>query len=179
MTEAAEAFNRSIQDAQELLDRFDDENTPTSNRNPETLKRAGLVIAMAAWETYIKDRIREEFEVLLKAVGGSPLGRFVQKRLAEDLKRFFNPNSLKVKQLFENYFEVDVTEQWVWDNYDAHLARETLNKLISKRGDAAHQAKTSPKPDNEPHLVKRDDLEKAIRFLKGLVMATDKVKIVK
>ena len=82
MSEAAIAFNRSIEDAQELLARFDEEKTNAPGRNPETLKRAGMVIAMAAWETYIKDRVVEEFEVWLKPIEGSPLGRFVQKKLA-------------------------------------------------------------------------------------------------
>lgn len=46
------------------------------------------------------------------------------------------------------------------------------------RGDAAHQANTSDNPECAPHVVKRDDLDKAIRFLKGLVEATDKVRVV-
>ena len=136
-------------------------------------------MAMAAWETYIKDRVREEFEVWLRAITGSPIGNFVQRRLDEDLKRFFNPNSEKTKHLFLNYFEVDITQGWVWDNYDATQAKKALNAIVSKRGDAAHQANTSGNPNGDPHLVKRDDLEKAIRFLKGLVAATDKVRIAK
>lgn len=181
MSKAGEAFSRSIEDAEELLVRVDEENASASKkRSTETLKRAGLVIAMAAWETYVKERILEEFEVLVKAVGGSPLGRFAQRRLAEDMKRFYNPNSQKVKQLFEDYFEVDITQKWVWDNYqDSEQVRAKLNKYISMRGDAAHQANTSSNPECEPHTVKRDDLEKAIRFLKGLVAATEKVVVVK
>ena len=58
-------------------------------------------------------------------------------------------------------------------------AKKALNALIAKRGDAVHQANTSSNPSCTPHLVKRDELEKAIRFLKGLVEATDKVKMVK
>ena len=179
MSEAAIAFNRSIEDAQELLARFDEEKTNASGRSPETLKRAGMVIAMAAWETYIKDRVVEEFEVWLKPIEGSQLGRFVQKKLDEDLKRFFNPNSDRTKRLFVNYFEIDVTEGWSWDNYSPPQAKKALNALISKRGDAAHKANTSVNPSINPHLIKRDELEKAIRFLRGLVSATDKVRVVK
>ena len=72
-----------------------------------------------------------------------------------------------------------VTQGWVWNNYDIPLAKKTLNNLISKRGDAAHQANISVNPSCGPHLIKRDEFEKAIRFLKGLVEATDKVKMVK
>ena len=60
MSEAANAFERSIKDADELLARFNAENTSPSEYNAETLKRAGLVMAMAAWETYIKDRFNED-----------------------------------------------------------------------------------------------------------------------
>ena len=179
MSEAAIAFTRSIKDAQELLARFDEEKTNTSGRSPESLKRAGMVMAMAAWETYIKDRVLEEFEVWLKPIEGSPIGRFVQKKLDEDLKRFFNPNSDKTKRLFINYFEIDITEGWSWDNYSPPQARKALNELISKRGDAAHKANTSVNPSNVPHLINRNELEKSIRFLKGLVSATDKVRLVK
>lgn len=178
MSEAAKAFERSINDAQELLERFDEENSQSSGKSAETLKRAGMVIAMGAWETYVKDRIKEEFEVYLKAVEGSLVGRFVQKRLKQDLQRFYNPNSDRTKLIFNDYFEVDVTQGWTWNNYDISQAKKTLNALISKRGAAAHQASTSSDPST-PHLVKRDELEKAIRFLKGLVEATDKVKMVK
>ena len=50
------------------------------------LKRVGLVVAIAAWETYVKDRIEEEINVWLRAVDGSAVGRFVRGRLHEDLR---------------------------------------------------------------------------------------------
>jgi len=176
MSAAGKAFEKSIKDAEELLLRFDKENSTTSNVSSEVLKRAGMVIAMAAWETYIKERFKEEITSLLVSVNGSLLGNFVQRRVEEDLKRFFNPNTDRIKQLFKNYFEIDMPSHWVWDNYQACQAKKVLNELISKRGDAAHVANTSP---FSAHIVKRDELDKAIRFLKGLVKATEKVVIVK
>jgi hypothetical protein len=179
MTKAAEAFERSIRDAEDLLARFDAEKAGPNGQNGEVLKRAGLVMALAAWETYVKDRIRSEFDVWLQAVDGSPIGKFVRRRLEEDLKRFFNPNSERTRRLFIDYFEVDITKEWAWLNYDAPTAKKTLDALIAKRGDAAHQANTAIHPSAEPHKVKREELEKGIRFLKGLVAATEKAKITK
>lgn len=180
MSEAANAFDRSIKDADELLARFDAENNKSpSEYNPEALKRAGLVMAMAAWETYVKDRFNEEFIVWLRAVDGSQVGKFVRKKRDEDLKRFFNPNSEKTKRLFLDYFEVDITQGWKWANYDVADAKKALDSLVAKRGDAAHKANTGAKKNSETHLVKREELEKAIRFLKGLVAATDAFKIIK
>jgi len=176
MSEAGKSFECSIKDAEELLIRFDKENNTTSEPNSETLKRAGMVIAMAAWETYVKDRFREEIDFWLASVNGSLLGNFVQRKANEDLKRFFNPNTDRIKQLFKSYFEIDITAGWVWDNYQAPQAKKVLNDLIAKRGEAAHIANTSPCC---AHIVKRDDLDKAIRFLKGLVNATEKIVVVK
>ena len=47
MSDAADAFDRSITDAEELLARFDQENSSPSGKNSEALKRAGLVMALA------------------------------------------------------------------------------------------------------------------------------------
>jgi hypothetical protein len=176
VTKAGQSFEYSIKDAEDLLERFDSEKDGSQKYNSETLKRAGMVLALAAWETYIKDRFREEIEVWLFSVKGSQLGKFVEKKVDEDLKRFYNPNSERTKQLFKSYFDIDITDSWKWDNYQPSEAKKVLNKLISKRGDAAHQANTSPQ---QAHIVKRDDLDKAIRFLKGLVKATEQLKIAK
>lgn len=176
MSEAGKAFESSIKDAEELLLRFDKENSKNANAGSEVLKRAGMVIAMAAWETYIKERFREEIAFWLVSVNGSLLGNFVQRRVDEDLKRFFNPNADRIRLLFNNYFEIDITSSWVWDNYQSSQAKKVLNELISKRGDAAHVANTSP---SAAHIIKREELDKAIRFLKGLVNATEKMTIVK
>jgi hypothetical protein len=176
VTNAGERFERAIKDAEELLERFDTERNGQCPHNSESLKRAGMVLTLAAWETYVKDRFQEEVEVWLFSIKGSQIGSFVQKKVTEDLKRFFNPNAAKTKQLFKSYFDIDITESWKWDNYHPPQARKVLDQLISLRGDAAHQANTAT---TQSHIVKRDDLEKAIRFIKGLVRATENLKIAK
>jgi len=173
MSEAYLAFERSIKDAEDLLNRFD------QDKEAEVLKRAGIIMALAAWETYVKDRIREEFDVQLKIVEKSFIGNFVRQRLEEDMKRFYNPNSEKTRKIFINYFEVDITEGWAWGSYKPDEAKKNLDKFIAMRGDAAHRANTSQKPSIVPHLVKREDLDKAIRFFKGIVKATDSVRLAK
>ncbi len=45
MSEAVKAFERSINDAQELLEGSDEENSHSSGKSAETLKRADMVIA--------------------------------------------------------------------------------------------------------------------------------------
>lgn len=108
---AAFQFDRSIRDAEALLERYDRENRQTNSNSGEALKRAELIMAMASWETYVKARVEEEVSTWLQSVDGSPGGQFVRRRLENDLKRFFNPNSSRTKQLFAYYFEIDVTEE--------------------------------------------------------------------
>jgi hypothetical protein len=134
-------------------------------------------MALTGWETYVEDRIREAVQNRLRAVNGSPIGKFVSGKLDEELKRFHNPSSDKTKRLFLDYLEIDVTTSWNWTNIEPATAKKTLDNLISKRGDAVHRSKPIKVGAPAPHLVKRDDLDKAIRFLKCLVEATDKALI--
>lgn len=175
MSQAGKSFEQAIKDAEGLLARFDEENNQEVKHNSEALKRAGMVIAMAAWETYVKDRFREEISFWLSAIEGSTLANYVNRKANEEMKRFFNPNSEKTKKLFIEFFDVDVTKSWNWDNYQSPQAKKMLNSLISKRGEAAHVAKTEL---HSPDSIKRNDLDKTIRFLKGLVTSMEQQKIV-
>lgn len=173
MSRAMQNFEFSIKDAEELLAYFDAINVRPPPANAEVLKRAGLVMALTAWETYVEDRLLDETKRSLRAVGGSFVGEFVSKKRHQDLKQFHNPSSDKTKRIFEEYLGLDVTEGWSWANYDSESARTTLNRWIGKRGDAVHRSKPVSNGDPPAHLVKRDELEKAIRFIKDLVSATD------
>ncbi|WP_137927035.1 HEPN domain-containing protein [Cupriavidus sp. 2SB] len=171
---ASNTFTYAISDAEVLLSLFDSMNSKPPPDSAEVLKRAGLIMALTAWETYVEDRIREEMNVRLRVIAGSPVGQFVNRRLEEELKRFHTPSADKTRRLFHEYAGIDVTEYWDWPQYDCARVKKTLDDLISKRGDAAHRARPVVQGVPPPHLVKRDDLEKAIRFLKTLVEATDR-----
>ena len=170
MTQSLETFNRSIVEAKELLDCFNTLNGHAELTAPDALKKASLILALTAWETYIEDVITEVFHAKFSMVKGSMLGNLAEKQLEERLKQFHNPGSRKTKQLFEEFFDVDITESWVWNNVDAKIARTQLNKWISVRGDAVHRVNVDP---TAPHVIKKDELAKCIRFIEELVKATD------
>jgi hypothetical protein len=109
----------------------------------------------------------------LAVVTGSYVGDFVLKKLNQDLKQFHNPTSDKCKRIFQEYLGFDVTEGWSWANFDPEKARATLNAWISKRGDAVHRSRPPTNGAAAPHLVKKEDLERLIRFVKDLVRTTD------
>jgi hypothetical protein len=173
MSRAIQSFEYGIRDAEELLAHFDAINGNPPPPHAEVLKRAGLVMALTAWETYVEDRLLEEMNKKLAVVSGSYVGNFVIKKLQQDLKQFHNPSSDKTRRIFHEYLAIDVTEGWSWPNCDPEKAKATLNEWIGKRGDAVHRSKPINNGAPVPHLIKRDELEKVIRFVKELVKATD------
>lgn len=173
MSQARSSFEHGMKDAEELLAHFNAINCNPPPANAEVLKRAGLVMALTAWETYVEDRITEAMEKRLSVVSGSYVGEFIQKKLQQELKQFHNPTSDKTKKIFQDYLGLDVTSSWSWANVTPEMARKSLNHWISKRGDAVHRSKPINSGSSTAHLVKKDELEKVIRFLRELVGATD------
>lgn len=169
MSQAADFFARSIKDAEVLLAHFDqmDRNSPEDG---EVLKRAGLVMAMTAWETYVEDRLLEDVTARLQAFDGSSVGNFMRRKLENEIKGLHNPDTEKTRRLFREFLDVDVTTGWKWDNFQPADAKKALDRYLSIRGAVVHRSKESA----APHPVKRPELEKAIRFIKGLVAAMEK-----
>lgn len=173
LSRAFQNFEYGIKDAEDLLAHFDAMNVNPPPANAEVLKRAGLVMALTAWESYVEDRVLDEMNRRLAAVSGSYVGNFVLKRLQQDLKQFHNPSAEKTRHLFQEYLGFDVTAGWTWGHYDCEKAKLTLNHWIGKRGDAVHRSRPISNGSPTAHLIKRDELEKVIRFIKELVRATD------
>jgi hypothetical protein len=174
MSKAKATFDKAILDAESLLEHFDAINQQPPPHSAEVLKRAGLVMALTAWETYVEDRIREEDQISLRVVHGSHVGKFVLARLEDELRRFHTPSAEKTKKMFHDFLGIDVTAHWTWQHFDPAKTKKTLDELIVKSGDVVHRARqNSASGPPQPHLVKRDDLDKAIRFLRNLVDATE------
>ncbi len=171
-SKAKAAFDISIKDAEELLAHCNSLGHPLPQK-AEVFKRAGLVMALTAWETYVEDRVVEAVHQRLSP-GASHSERFMLSKLEEELKRFHNPTSEKTKKLFADYLDVDVVAEWRWNGVDVTSAREKLDALVKKRGDAVHRSKVTAGGTAARHLVTKQDLEKAVRFLKELVAATDR-----
>ena len=175
MSKAADVFALSIQDAENLLKHFKSLNSNTQPPLPETevLKRAGLIMAMTAWETYVEDRVQEVAKLRLSCLQDSSIATFVKSRLDDEIKRLHNPTSDKTIQLFRDYAGKDITESWAWNNYEPKLVRERLNHYMKLRGDVVHRSRPVGNDTSVAHAVKKEDLERAISFLKELVKATE------
>ena len=171
---AFQTFEHAIQDADDLLKHFDALNKQPPPPEIEVLKRASLVMALAALETYVEDKIVEAADAV-SGLGSEEnhLVKFYKSSLESDLKFFHTPSTDRVKAIFVKYLNIDVTEGLTWNNYDPTKARSELNKIAKKRGDVAHRSWRPVAGHPTPHAVTREDLRKSIRFIKDLVKATD------
>lgn len=171
MSKASDGFAYSIKDSENLLLHFNALNTKPPPPEIEVLKRAGLIMAMTAWETYVEDRLVEAAEERLHALGNDAVAGLVMNKLMEEIKRLNNPDSSRAIQLFRDYAGVDLSSTWFWNGVDHKTVKNRLNNYLKLRGDIVHRSK----PDTATsHPVKKVDLEKAISFLKLLVDATER-----
>ena len=174
MSDANEAFEQSIQDAQNLLKHFNALNTKPPPPEIEVLKRAGLIMAMTAWETYVEDRLQEASTQRLSELRNRAIAEFVAAKLAEEIKRLHNPDYHKTTELFGDYAGVHLKKFWSWNNCDLRTVKQKLGQYMKLRGDIVHRSRTISPGEPNSHPVKKVDLEKAINFLKSLVDATDR-----
>ncbi|KKO45137.1 hypothetical protein WG68_11960 [Arsukibacterium ikkense] len=173
MTSRAYAiFETGMQDVAKLIQLFDNLESQEQRQQYEVLKRAALVMTAAAWETYIEAFAIEQVEAKLALSEDEFTAAYIRRRLDHEINRLHNPTSDKVKKLFIEFLGVDITESWRWNNYTPKEARERLDKWLKMRGDAVHQICQSGDPKNA-HLVKREDLDKAVRFFRELANSTD------
>ena len=174
MSRASEDFDISIGDAENLLAHFNSLNTKPPPPELEVLKRAGLIMAMTAWETYVEDRLAEAVDSRLQSLSNEDVVSLVKSKLEEDINRLNNPGSARVIQLFRIYAGVNLDSKWCWGGVDHEAARTRLDEYLKLRGDIVHRSRPlSPDAPNS-HPVRKDELEKAISFLKLLVDATER-----
>ena len=176
-SKALSAFDHAIQDSTDLLKHFDTLNSKPPPPDIEVLKRASLVMALAALETYFEDRLIEAVESICSKHGHDDrLTKFFSESLQNYLKYFHTPSTDRVRPIFQKYLELDITEAWSWNHCDPAKARSELNNLAKKRGDIAHRSlRPIPgEPIPKQHAVTRDDLRKHIHFISQIVQTTDK-----
>lgn len=175
-SQALQAFKHAIQDSTDLLKHFDALNTKPPPPDIEVIKRASLVMALAALEAYFEDRIVEAVEAICRDGSTSEAtASFYRTSLQADLKMFHSPSTERVRHLFRKYLALDVSEAWSWNHCSPAQARTELTRLVRKRGDIAHRSlRPSPSdPNSKQHAVTRDALRKHIHFIGQIAASTD------
>lgn len=173
-SKALQTFEHTIQDAVDLLSHFDSLNKKPPPPEIEVLKRASLVMALAALEAYFEDLLVESVAAVCgQSSADKRLSEFFRISLENDLKTFHTPSTDRVRPIFTKYLGYDVTEGWAWNHCDPTKARSELNRLAKKRGDIAHRSWRPLPGQPTQHAVTRDAMRKHIHFIKELAKATD------
>ncbi|MDF3125062.1 HEPN domain-containing protein [Rheinheimera sp. 1928-s] len=179
-----QAFETAIADAEPLLvpwlPKTDKQPKPEQQTN-EVLKRAALTMTLTAWETYIEAWLNEQLcqkISILKGWFASACGSIkgIHKKFTESVNQLNNPNSHKVRQLSMEFLQSDITGHRLWNNFDKPAVCTQLNKYLTLRDEVVYKGRNNADP-KVPHLVKRDEVEKAIKFFKELVKVTDCVAL--
>ena len=132
-SQAFETFSHVIQDSVDLINHFDVLNRQLPPPEIEVLKRASLVMALAALETYFEDRIAEAVDATCaQSRAEDRLKTFYKQALEVELKSFHSPNVDRVKLLFTKYLNLDVTEGWSWNNCNPEQAKIELDRIVKK-----------------------------------------------
>jgi len=165
-------FKLAISDAKELAACYDLMNEKDNSIPPDALKRAALIMALTAWESYVEDIAAEIFDNKFGVLKGCHIGNYLDRQFSSKLKMFHNPGSQKTKEIFEEFFGINVTESWIWGNYHAPKeAKNALDDWLKRRGEAVHRSQID---NTKPDLIKRNELDKCVRFISELVEITDK-----
>ena len=134
-SKALQTFEHAIQDAIDLLAHFDSLNKKPPPPEIGVLKRASLIMALAALEVYFEDLLVESVTALCdKSSSNARLSEFFQTSLEKEIKTFHTPSTDRIRPIFAKYLGCDVTEAWSWNQYDPAKARSELNRLAKKKG---------------------------------------------
>lgn len=118
MLSAKDTYSESIKDAENLLAHFDELNSHPPPEELEVLKRAGLIMGMTAWETYVEDCVYELTTARLSELADENAARFIDGKLEDELERFHNPDTSKTIALFRDFAGIDLSETWCFNNFD-------------------------------------------------------------
>jgi hypothetical protein len=171
LSPAKAAFDIRIAEASDLLEHFNHVEAQPPPAIDVVLKRACLVMALTAFESYIRDRLNEAADQKYAEARNSWLTQVYTDALAKDLKVFRFTAVESVKELFTKHFSIDVAKGWTWNGFDSAQACAALDELAKSRLDAGN---ASPlRTDLTPAVVTREELGMRIQFVRNLVLATE------
>jgi hypothetical protein len=140
----------------------------------EAIHRAGVVLVVAAWESYVETVLKEAFaSVVASAAGGPSWASHILKLKEAEVKKaageFNTPNAENVQRMFKAALDFDPIPAWKWRapqrNWNSNQMKERLNAWVRIRHSVAHggelpnnitwiQAPTTHKPRLHLPLLK-------------------------
>jgi hypothetical protein len=155
--------------------------------NQDALHRAGVVMSVAAWESYVEDVLKEAI-VKIKPVAGAPLHAVLVHRIAERdankrVKEFNTPNAQNVRKLFQENLDFDPWPHWTWvagtrRNWNSVRMQKALNDWLTIRHCVAHGASLPNdiamlRNSQGSHSIRLAHLQECRDFIKHIATQTD------
>jgi hypothetical protein len=113
----------------------------------DAIHRAGVVMTVAAWESYIEKVLIEAFAaVVASAAGGPNWARHILTLKSTEVKEvasdFHTPNGENVQRMFKRALEFDPIPSWIWTaphrNWNPDEMKTRLNAWVKIRHSVAH-----------------------------------------
>jgi hypothetical protein len=165
------------------------------------LKRAAVILAVTAWESYIEGSVRNhataaiekasrpsDVQSLFNSVAqgwlegkpkpteladwsGTGWKGILRKKLEKDLAAWNSPNSENVRALSKRYLGEDLTAHWHWERTTTALAARRLDTLIRLRGKVVHHGREA---FSRTAAIQRKHVVEASSLLNHLVDCTER-----
>lgn len=152
----------------------------------DALHRAGVVLAVAAWESYVENVTKEALQAISGAAVGNPtaasLAALEIQHCDRSVGRFNTPNAENVRDLFQKHLLFDPWPHWVWKasgrrQWNAIFMRERLNHWLQVRHSIAHGFKLPQYPfllnQHGKYTVRKCHLMHCRDFVRHLASETD------
>ncbi len=156
MTKALDTFNKGLKDTENILAIYDIINQngdkmkelfPSEVPNVDILKRACVVMAFTAFETF--------FENLVKEVNSKQIVDCSDEKKRKQLERFHNPTSKNIIELYKSWFGIDnCLSEIYFDGRNTGDICNQLDEYLKIRGQVVHLQKTETSNKDEANKNK-------------------------
>lgn len=165
MSKTLELFRKGISDAESILTIYDCHNQnsnqikeiyPDGMPNIDVLKRACVVMAFTAFESF--------FENLVTEINNKQVYDFSNEKRNKLLERFHNPTSKNIVELYKSWFGIENCLKAIsFDGQNAENICNRLDEYLKIRGQIVHVQKMDSSKED---VAKKENVTKILYFLK-------------
>lgn len=165
MSKTLELFRKGISDAESILTIYDCHNQnsnqikefyPDGMPNIDVLKRACVVMAFTAFESF--------FENLVTEINNKQAYDFSNEKRNKLLERFHNPTSKNIVELYKSWFGIENCLKTIsFDGQNAENICNRLDEYLKIRGQIVHVQKMDSSKED---VAKKENVTKILYFLK-------------
>ncbi|HEV2860769.1 MAG TPA: HEPN domain-containing protein [Pyrinomonadaceae bacterium] len=196
-------FNLGLIDAHLLRALYDEEmkeNLTIAKRYLDVLKRAGIIVGITAWETYIEDKIKSQFEKNIEqAVSPKDIQSafnsvaeewlsakpkppdlatwasegwkvLIREKFTKDIESLNTPSSEHIRKLTKRYLNLDLTQKWRWPGVTYEEACRKLDSLIKLRGGIVHRGRSIAE---KKRIITKRQLLASLGLIQRLAVCTE------